>query len=191
MLDTKNNLKKSTKTGLMILSILVFLGIAFSFYTFISDFTGKPLGIQVHICLVFLMYFVVLLYSFWGYRKPHGNMLRFAMFVFGLMIIFKLVLPGRPDTSIVNFAANACDGFAAALITFISGRLQKIDKNKKLMIFVGVLMIVGILLLTISNSSFSITSFIRALSQPICWASLCLAYTARYELHREAGLAEQ
>lgn len=39
------NIKKSTKIGLLISAILVLIGIGFSIFTFITDFTGRPIGI--------------------------------------------------------------------------------------------------------------------------------------------------
>ena len=184
------NIKKSTKIGLLISAILVLIGIGFSIFTFITDFTGRPIGIQIHMCWVFVMYFVVLIYSLWGYKKPHGNMLRYVIFAFGLVIMLKLLLPGRPDTGAANYAANGCDGLAVTLIVFMSGRLQNIDKNKILMLTVGILLTAGGVILSFVNPAFNINSFARSLSQPICWAALCLAYTARYEQHKAAGQGE-
>ena len=189
-MDTNKNLKKSTKTGLMISLILVLLGIIYSVYTLITGFIGRPVGIQLHIGIVFLEYILVAFYALIGYKKPHGNILKYTMFAFVLLCMYEFLMPGRPITANIEYIANACIGLAAVMIAYMSGRLDRVDQNKLIMIIVGVMFVASIILMGLIHESFSWDSFVRSLSLPICWAALCLAYTARFEEHKAAGLEE-
>ena len=80
---------------------------------------------------------------------------------------------------------------ASVLIAYMSGRLNRIDQNRIIMIVVGVLFAISIVMMGIIHEEFSWVSFIRSLSLPICWAALCLAYTARFEEHKIAGLEDK
>ncbi len=190
-MERYTNLKKGTEAGLFVSLIFVLLGIAFSIYSFITGFQGKPVGIQLHIGIVFLEYILIAFYALFGYKKPHGNMLKYTMLLFVLLCMYESLMPGRPITTNVEYIANACIGLAAVLIAYMSGRLNKIEKNTCVMILVGVLFTASIVLMGLIHKTFSFDSFARSLSMPICWLALCFAYTARFEEHKAAGLEDE
>ena len=190
-MEKYKNLTKGTKVGLVISLFLVLLGIAYSIYTLVVGFGSRPVGIQCHIGVVAIEYVLIAVYALHGYRKPHGNMLKYTMLAFTVLSVYKFFVPGKPVTENVEYIANACIVLAAIMIAYISGRLNKINKNKILMIVVEVLFIVSIVLMRLTQKAFSIDSFIRSLSMPICWVALCFAYVARFEEHKAAGLADK
>ena len=190
-MNVNRNMKKGTKIGLVITFVLVMLGIVYSAYTLITGFSGQPVGIKIHIGIVFLEYMLVAFYALIGYKKPHGNMLKYTMLAFVLLCMYEFLMPGRVEVKNVEYIANASIGLASVLIAYMSGRLNRIDQNRIIMIVVGVLFAISIVMMGIIHEEFSWVSFIRSLSLPICWAALCLAYTARFEEHKIAGLEDK
>ena len=190
-MDVYKNLKKSTKAGLIISLVLIAIGLVLGIYSLAVGFSGRNIGIQLHIVIVLIEYLLVAFYALWGYKKPHGNILRYTMFAFGFLCMYKFFVPGKPVTANIEYIANACIVLAALLIVYMSGRLNKIDKNKIIMIVVGILLVANIILMRLTRETFSFGSFVRSLSLPVCWAALCSAYTARFEAHKAAGLADK
>ena len=99
---------------------------------------------QLHIIIVFLEYILVAFYALIGYKKPHGNILKYTLFAFVLLCMYEFLMPGRPATSNIEYIANACIGLASVLIAYMSGRLNRVDQNKVIMSVVGVLFVASI-----------------------------------------------
>ena len=98
-MDIYKNLKKSTKAGLIISLVLIAIGLVLGIYSLAVGFSGRNIGIQLHIVIVLIEYLLVAFYALWGYRKPHSNMLRYAMFAFGFLCMSKFFVPGKPVTA--------------------------------------------------------------------------------------------
>lgn len=182
-----SNLKKSTKASLIVSYILVVCGIIYNVYTIIAGFGKNDIGIQLHTAVVIAEYVLVAVYALFAYHKPHGNMLKYTVLAFSFICMYKFLAPGKPIIANVEYAANACIVLAAILAAYMSGRLNRIDKNKRLMIIIEILFVANIILMRLTRDSFNFASFVRSLSMPICWLALCLVYSARFEAHKEAG----
>jgi len=109
------------------------------------------------------------------------------MFIFGLSLFLNTQF-GRARAAETFSYATLASGIVAMLIAYICGRLNRIEKNKILMIVVGVILVALAAIQVIGTSRFmrSITS----ISNVVYWLTLCLAYIARYEEHKEAGLSD-
>ena len=190
-MEKNKNLKKSTQAGLRITMVLVVIGILFNLFTLITQFKDRPLDFRVHMCIYTCVYVLILLYSLWGYKKPHGNMLRYVTFAFGAFILLTFIFPGAEGPAALIVIDTLCRGFAAILVTYVSGRLDKIRKNKPLMVLVGVLIMISTILRNHIFPVFNLMGFLSSLSFPISWAVLGNTYVAHYEQHKSAGLNEE
>lgn len=183
-----NDLKRSNKIGLMVAFVLVLLGIAGCVAGLVKGLgTSQPVN-TVHICVNLLMYLPVLAYALFGYRKPHGNMLKYTFLCFGILIVAQSILPGSPlSNGTMRDVICGCSGIAAMAVAYMAGRLDRIGKNTSLMILVGLLISACSVLLICNFADFNLMRCLSNLTQPICWAALCLAYVSRYDEHRSAG----
>jgi len=96
---------------------------------------------QFSFCILYVieivMYLLICFYAFVGYKKPHGNLLRYLMFAFGLMLISRIYVCSfflHELTCLIFY------GVSIALIAYISGRLNKIEKNRFLAVLVLLLL---------------------------------------------------
>ena len=187
-METSNTLKKKTKGGLIVSMILTVLAIvACVTGLFNADTLSRPAK-EAHIIVNLLTAVMILVYSFWGYKTPHGNMLRTIMFVFGILVLARIVLPTRPvDNEVIKKITSGCFGLAAMLIAFISGRLDRYEQNRILMVIVGILLLAPVVMTLLSFSSFVLMRCISVSTMLFCWAAIGFAYTARYEGHKLAG----
>ena len=191
LMDTYKNLKKRTKAGLFVSFALIIIGFVFSAMNSIMQIKDAPLGARLIIWSTSLMYLIVALYVFFGYKKPHGNMLKYTFIAFSFLTVVKFFV-FKPASSGFTYSMEiACCVVAAMMITYMSGRLDKIKKNMVLMLIIGLLIVAGELVRVLMGSMFSVIFFLNALSKPICWLALCFAYVARYEQHKAAGLEDE
>ena len=77
-------------------------------------------------------------------------------------------------------------GLAAILVSYISGRLNKIEKNKYLFTVVLVLLAVRAFI-NVDNRSMMLAD----INEIILWLDLNCAYMLRFAQHKEAGLSEE
>ena len=95
-MKTYKNLKKGTKTGLIISMVLVFAEtcfIVFNLYHYLQTEFSEGIFTIIEISLMLLMCFFTMLYALVGYKKPHGNMLRILFFAFGTIIAWIELMP--------------------------------------------------------------------------------------------------
>ena len=148
-------------------------------------------------------------YLFFGYKKPHGNLLRYAMLGFVVLLILGSLtdytrgmdnianaivngtLVKRGGAEYTPATLNICRAIEATttslaimLISYLSGRLHKLEKNKVLFVAILVVMIARALSYVRSTPI-----LIDHLSETFMWLTLALSYFFRYDEHREAGLA--
>ena len=202
------NLKKGTKNGLLVTSILCVAMLILLLVNLIRGFISpapqimptpmgdqNPVGIvipgSVHVILDIVLFVAVIIYAFVGYKKPHGDMLRIIFFGFSIYLLAYACIDFLTKP---NYFGNSFVALSALIIAYISGRLNKLEKNRKLLIIVGILLCTAEILSFISNPHQidleTIMVIICQSSSPIALAALGFAYTARYEEHKAAGLED-
>ena len=135
---------------------------------------------------------MILYYMLFGYKKPHGNSLRNIFVISAILIIARLILPHTHiENDVLRYVAKSGFGLAAILIAFVGGRLNKIKQNKILMIIIGVSLLIPSVIVAASFPEFIFMRAVSSMAQPIGWLALSLAYVARYEEHKAAGLADK
>ena len=187
------NLSKINKLGLIASTVLSVIVLVCSVQGIIESIQLGKIIPPVVINLIIIV--LTLYYVFFGYKKPHGDLLRFIYFCFAAYLAIHAYL----DNSIVGPVYKYkeivfyCVTFAALIIAYVSGRLNKIEKNKKLLILVGLLMFVDTVLhiITMNNEHLIITKCISYFNPLIIHTALGFVYAIRYEEHIDAGLEDK
>ena len=185
-----DNLSKKTKVGLIISIVLCVLLLIISAISIVILFSAGRIAAGTRSCLCFVMAIVTIWYATVGYKQPHGNALRFTYFAFSLGLALHAAVD---STKSEHFAAFILMLFAALIIAYISGRLNKVEKNKKLLILVGLILLADAVIHFVMMDT-STVEFIRVVGYltPMAYLfALGFAYTARYEQHKEAGLEDK
>jgi len=120
-------------------------------------------------------------YAFIGYRKPHGNLLKYLILIFvgsSILTVFYKAQTGDAWMAIVH-AIIAC------ISCYIAGGLQKIKKNIILMSVVAAI-IVGYKIVRVINGE----AVIGDITKLVIWIDICVAYVLRYKEHKLAGLMD-
>ena len=185
-----DNLTKKTKVGIIISIVLSVLLLITSVISTIRSFSAGRMSAGIHACLGILIELIIIWYVLTKYKQPHGNSLRFAYFAFALDIgLIGIIDMGGSElyvTKIILF-------IAALIIAYISGRLNKIEKNKKLLVLVGLLLLACAIIRFVNIGDSHLTMFrtIGYIAPMARLFALGFAYTARYEQHKEAGLEDK
>jgi len=127
------------------------------------------------------------LYVFWLYKKPHGNLLKYIIFLFllinGLNILFLISVGANPYLEAIRLI---CLG----AICYCSGRLHRINQNKVIFTAVTITLFVINSVFVINYPEMDIISRIWMYSMPIAFLAITLAYITRFKEHKEAGLID-
>lgn len=187
-MESYKNLKKGTKVGLIISMVLLALALVNNaFFVGQALIDGRIWHVVVAMSDIAISVFI-LLYVFFGYKKPHGNMMRLVFFAYAI----SLALQGTVEIAGGSYyVAGDLLIFAALLIAYVAGRLNKIEKNIFILILVGLLLLARetILFVTVPVL-FGFLSIFGRITRIIIFATLSFAYIARYEEHKAAGLED-
>lgn len=187
------NISKTNKLGLVVSIVLSIIILLCSIQGIIESIQIGKIIPTVVINLIIIV--LTLYYAFFGYKKPHGDLLKVLYFCFAAY----LAIHAYFDNSIVGpiyeykEIAFICMTFAALIIAYVSGRLNKIEKNKKLLILAGLLMLADTVLhiITLNSKNIIITHCISYFNPLIIHAVIGFVYVIRYEEHIEAGLEDK
>jgi len=166
------------KVGSILVAILSILG----FIVCIVRFTKGPI---ISMITYIVMYIFIFIYAFWGYKKPHGNMLRNLFFVYAVSIAIGLISTVQYGVALYG----VLDGICIALIAYVSGRLHKIKENRIIMICVFIILCGGYIH-ALTSMTLEPLGILVLISPVIMWIDLCTAYFLRFKQHKFAGLME-
>jgi len=136
-----------------------------------------------------IVYILVLYYTFFCYKNPHGNMLKFVMLLFAGSLITRMLV----EFSLNNTVSLVFLPLSMIFIAYIAGRLDRITENRFYVV------IVLILLLYVSFTTVSVTrqydlhfyEYVTMFEPCIAWIALVAGYFARYIEHKLAGLQDK
>lgn len=183
----KNGMKKTHIIGLVVCIILMILQAVSQITQLINaaDFQTAASPITFIILIIGFGY-----YALFGYKKPHGNMLRY-LFLFYVICSCYFLLYYVP---VYPFYANAFGIAKIVAFAYIAGRLDKVNKNKYIL---GVLIVVDLCFDIYNVYTFGVLgmlnfiTFIGCISSLLFTTTVTLAYVIRYDLHKEAGLRDE
>ena len=186
-IENKKRLKKSQVIGLAICIVLMVLQIVSQIIslTYVSSFRGAALPIVFLILIVGFGYYALL-----GYKKPHGNMLRYLFLLYVICSCYFMLKGIQAFPLYVNAFGMA----KIVVIAYVAGRLDKVNKNKYIL---GALIILDICFDIYNIYTFArmgmlnFNTFVGSISSLLFTATVTLAYTIRYDLHKEAGLTDK
>jgi len=161
-----------------VLSALIIAMIAFT----LLDIAKYPLiKVMNLVCLV-----SVLIYTAVSYRKPHGNLLKYAMLIFALTLIVNgascLDQGFAPLVPITLLSAAACG------VCYVSGRLDRVTENAYLLAAIE-LVLVACYLSVLFAAEFIISfrfCFLAAV-YPVVFGIIIASYFLRFAEHKQAG----
>jgi len=172
--------KRLTNILLVILGILNIIEIG---ARIIIIQTNTFAGVVQMISLLFAV-----LYVFWLYKKPHGNILKYAMLIFAIANILSssyLLLAGR--------TYQMAKLLAVAAVCYCAGRLNRIDQNKYIMPIIAIVLI-GVSICgvyyNVINQTANVFTVLTSFNNTINYITLMIAYFVRYEEHKEAGIMD-
>ena len=185
-----NNSDKNLLPKVVVL-ILGILSVVMSVVRLIESFDPKEI---VNAGLMIL----IMYYMFIGYKKPHGNLLRYLFFgeaafaVFCFWHVGAIMIPNRALSW-----HDACVLASILLLTYVSGRLNKFNENKVLIGLSFILSLVAdiamsttvLVSLPIENIK-GLAALLAPFGKDIMILALGISYISRYKEHKEAGLED-
>lgn len=189
-MNTIENRYTGGKTGLVVTAVMAVLGlagIAFDLLVLMPD-AVKMYGTAdefawLHAAITLLMYSAVLLFAWGEYKSPFGNMKKNTMLFFSVCVMLQGIVPSSELTVVQAIFQRAASCAAAMMITYMAGRLNKLEKNKLLMVLIGLLIVIG-RCFAVFCAEFRFVKALDNLSEPLIWAVLCCGYIARYKEHK-------
>ncbi len=178
--------QKDRKLDAVIILLVALIGFAVSL---ISFFWRRNNGMTVFVFVEeSIFYLFALYYCVWGYKKPHGNLVRYLMLVLALVTaasIHQMLLDYRE----LPWQVLLSGAVAAVLIGYMAGRLHKVKKNIIVVVIVTALLLIRCFWpLKLQYNAISVFYVLDRSTTLLAWITVVLIYFFRYKEHREAGL---
>ena len=198
-MENKKKLGSGAIIGIVVLAILSVAALISYIVTSLKLFSGAPSLIDM--IPVIIIFLATAYYAAYGYKKPHGDLLRFTFLLFSarnfvaiirdILALFEL---GQTDAASASFTlwGIILRGVSIILIAYISGRLDKVKKNIFPLAIVLASHIANLILWNIAYQDLSgFFAFLYRSSSFIFCLDLIAAYVLRYRQHKEAGLTDK
>lgn len=147
-----------------------------------------------------LMYALVIFYCVYGYKIPHGDLMKYVFLVFAfetafLTSYYGITNPATTETALIGTAYSVTMFASSVMIAFMAGRLNRIKENEALGFMALILLVIAgtitaFVLPVITSGEFNASTIVMPFTQAILWGSLFLAYSIRFEMHKRAGRKE-
>lgn len=172
-------------------AIALFVILLLNITWIISSFIYYKGKLSFEIWLTIILFVAVAYYALSGYKKPHGNLMRYLLLCHTIIIAIVLI----PNVS--NLDSFIVADFLASIIlsTYMAGRLNHYKQN----IIISVLILLCIcisnfyLISTFHSQGVSttFTMFMTMTSGIYVWLAIAGAYITRFKLHKEAGFEDK
>ena len=187
----ENKLGGGSFIGVIILTIIsiivAYAKISLTLSHYLTILTGIELATFV---LVFLF---VAYYAISGYKKPHGNLMRY---MFGLFALNCLCLALNEvetiyDSMYYKLIFIGIAAVVAILSVYVGGRLNKLKENLVIIIAITLLLAFRCVYHCLTDRVvFGALQILMNFSTFIVWIDIVFAYVLRYKEHKEAGLVD-
>ena len=182
--ESKLNLKTGEMIVLVAIAILNIIWLVCRFATFTGEFKFKTITpiLMLIICVIYVLY---------GYKKPHGNHIRYLLLFYaahmGSLLVANQGSPFVPAYATVAHVATII------LATYMAGRLDRYNQNLIISVAITILQIVYIypyINLYIQNNSMTFVNFFRIIGPVSLWLTIAASYIVRFKPHKQAGLED-
>jgi len=132
--------------------------------------------------LAVIIYFGCIYYVVQGYKKPHGNLVKYLFWGYGFTLVARAI--SYASFSIVS---SYLFGLAAILVCYSSGKLNRFKQNAVIGGVVFMLLLAGYIVSVCVVSKDDRLIVAAYCAYIIQWAVMLGTYLLRYKLHKEAG----
>lgn len=180
---------KAENTGAMILVlVLSILNIALFVSQIIAE-TAFSFN-QVLRILTIIMSLATIYYVATGYNVPHGNGFKYLCLAFAIYVAITLAVKTLFGTDTLLGVEVVTDLITVLAVPYMAGRLHKFKKNVVIIFIVAAAAIVyGIAQAIIFGKTPA--TVCGSFGKLLMWAAIAIAYVARFNAHKEAGLKDK
>ncbi len=156
-----------------------------SFMRYTEDFSSGSsfFLITYGITCILLLYYVI-----FGYKKPHGNLLKYLLLLFAICCLSGIVTEAA-EHNVIDTVYNIVRGIVVIMTSYIAGRLDHYKQNIVLMSIIGVFMLGSSFVYTFNCTE--VFSFLSCFTFFVLWVDMMAAYVIRFKEHKEAGLLDK
>ncbi len=189
-------MKNNSKILMYVIQALTLLGFLSTIAWLVVSFNPGLKEQTVLSIISLIVYVIVFLYALFGYKKPHGNMLRYTFIIFAVSLALYAYGSQTSPVSTVSVIINV---LCTVPVAYVAGRLHKFNQNKVLLyIALVMLLIAGLMdcILLTQNMVPEVSGFIfvvlkfGAFNKFILGLALATTYVNRFHTHKEAGLLD-
>ena len=133
---------------------------------------------------------IAVFYIVYGYKKPHGNHMRYLLLIY--VVYESIILMRSADWQpVYMLVANLA---IIVLATYMAGRLDRYKQNVIISAVILVLHIVYIypfINIALLNNALTAITFVGYIGPVTIWLAIAAGYIIRFKAHKEAGLADK
>ena len=174
--------------ALIVLGLLTALGLAIEIIAFIRFRSTYSSGSYLSLVVYTLTSLLLLYYAAVGYRKPHGNLMKYLFLMFAVCCLGGVVSITAEQT-VIDTIYNYLRGIVVLLVAYVAGRLDRFKQNVRLMSVIGILMLISSAVVCADYTD--TLGFLFSFTYFVLWIDLMIAYILRYKEHKEAGLTDK
>ena len=181
----RSGLKAGQAVALIAIAVLNILWLvcrAISFSGTIKFQTAAPI----------VMLAIAAIYALYGYKKPHGNHVRYLLLIYAVYMSAIVIVDQRQTWFPVY--ASAVNVATVILATYMAGRLDRYAQNLVISIAVVVLQAVHMypfISRYLQGNTLSFVTFFKSVGPVSVWLAIAASYIVRFKPHKEAGLADK
>ena len=136
------------------------------------------------------MFAIAAIYTVYGYKKPHGNHMRYLLLLNAVDLGALLIAnhSWQPAYLIAVSIANII------LVSYMAGRLDRYKQNliiSIVILFLKAFYIYPFISMAIKDDIMSFAVFFSYIGPVTVWLAIAASYILRYREHKEAGLTDK
>lgn len=145
-------------------------------------------NITIQIIIGIFRFVVAAFYAYCGYKKPHGNLMRYLLLIYAITVAALDVFNGATQPKFITI-----DYLAVIILTsYMAGRLDRYKQN----VIISALVLICNCIITFyyigvraDLGTLTFASAISCIGATSIWLLIGGGYIVRYKPHKEAGLA--
>ena len=182
-IEEKYGLKTGQAIALLIIFTANILWLIFNLITYKGNIT-------IPILVGIFRFAIAAFYAYCGYKKPHGNLMRYLLLIYAISVAALIVFNGTTQPTFITI-----DYLTIIILTaYMAGRLDHYKQN----IVISLLLLVCNLVITVyyigvrSNAgTLNLASGVSCIGATSIWLLIAAGYIIRFKPHKEAGLEDK